>query len=63
MTGLEEFPGRRTAARVAAAIGTLILAADPALAQTQIPNLPVLGAPHDWQMGLQPPYSPVQAEI
>ncbi len=36
-----------------------------ALAQTpaQLPNLPVLGAPHDWQMVLQPAYSPVKADI
>jgi len=36
----------------------------PTVAQAQIPpNLPVLGAPHDWQVTLQSPYSPVKSEM
>jgi len=57
--------------RLLAATSSMALAAVPALAQGQQAaappapgaNLPVLGAPHDWQMVLQPAYSPVKADI
>jgi cytochrome c oxidase subunit II len=57
--------------RLLAATSSMALAATPALAQGQQTaaltapgaDLPVLGAPHDWQMVLQPAYSPVKAEI
>jgi cytochrome c oxidase subunit 2 len=56
--------------RLLAATSSMVLAAAPALAQAQPAsppapgaNLPVLGAPHDWQMVLQPGHSPVKLEI
>jgi cytochrome c oxidase subunit II len=56
--------------RLLAAISSLPFLAMPPLAQAQqaspaIPwsNLPILGAPHDWQMVLQPGYSPVKLDV
>jgi cytochrome c oxidase subunit 2 len=57
--------------RLLAATSLFALGAVPALAQGQRPaapagpgtNLPILGAPHDWQMALQPGYSPVKQDI
>jgi cytochrome c oxidase subunit II len=56
--------------RLLAATSSIIVAAAPALAQSQPAsppapgaNLPVLGEPHDWQMVLQPGYSPVKLDM
>jgi cytochrome c oxidase subunit II len=56
--------------RLLAAISSLPFLAMPALAQAQQAslatpgsNLPILGAPHDWQMVLQPGYSPVKLDV
>jgi cytochrome c oxidase subunit 2 len=57
--------------RLLAAACSMAFAAVPALAQGQPAapasapgaNLPILGAPYDWQMALQPGHSPVKAEI
>ena len=56
--------------RLLAATSSMALVAAPALAQGQPAppsapgaKLPVLGAPHDWQMVLQPGYSPVKLDM
>jgi cytochrome c oxidase subunit 2 len=51
--------------RLFVALPMLCIAVAAAQAQTQVqlPSLPVLGAPVDWQVVLQPGHSPVKADI
>ncbi len=61
MTDIKKLRGCCMAARRAAVVAALALISAPALAQTS--KLPILGAPEDWQMSLQSPYSPVKSEM
>lgn len=61
MTEINKVGGCSVALHRVVAAAALTLLSSAAFAQTQ--KLPILGAPEEWQMSLQSPYSPVKSEM